>query len=212
MSRFSGNTDSHSEGDSSATEGTTQPRTPTVWNPPIRGTARPPSRPSSTTPTPRSASSHRISSSLYQPETGSPSREGGDRRIHSPWRNSNVPPRRESPTTLEPLTVSISTLPEPPTEPVLDPDITLTSESEEETYKLAEDNRMEIALMSRPTEFKAGLPEDFSGKNDNATQWLLAMKAYFVINDKVYTEDAATVLIFLNTLSKGRGATFAEGW
>ena len=71
---------------------------------------------------------------------------------------------------------------------------------------------MEIALMSRPTEFKAGLPKDFSGKNDDATRWLLAMKAYFVINDKVYTEDATTVLIFLNKLSKGRGATFAEGW
>ena len=38
------------------------------------------------------------------------------------------------------------------------------------------------------------------------------MKAYFVINEKVYTEDATTVLIFLNKLSKGRGATFAEGW
>ena len=97
-------------------------------------------------------------------------------------------------------------------EPVLDPNITLTSESEEETYEPAGDNRMEVALMSRPTKFKAGLPEDFSGKNDNATHWLLAMKAYFVINEKVYTEDATTVLIFLNKLSKGRGATFAEGW
>ena len=38
------------------------------------------------------------------------------------------------------------------------------------------------------------------------------MKAYFVINEKVYTEDATTVLIFLNKLSKGRGATFTEGW
>ena len=54
-------------------------------------------------------------------------------------------------------------------EPVPDPNITLTSESEEETYEPAEDYRMEIALMSRPTEFKAGLPEDFSGKNDDAT-------------------------------------------
>ena len=71
---------------------------------------------------------------------------------------------------------------------------------------------MEVALMSRPTKFKAGLPEDFSGKNDNAMRWLLAMKAYFVINEKVYTEDATTVLIFLNKLSKGRGATFAKGW
>ena len=88
---------------------------------------------------------------------------------------------------------------------VPDPDVTLTSESEEETYELAEDNRMDVALMSRPTEFKAGLPEDFSRKNDDATCWLLAMKAYFVINEKIYTEDATTVLIFLNKLSKGRG-------
>ena len=71
---------------------------------------------------------------------------------------------------------------------------------------------MEVALMSRPTKFKVGLPEDFSGKNDDTMHWLLAMKAYFVINEKVYTEDATTILIFLNKLSKGRGATFAEGW
>ena len=71
---------------------------------------------------------------------------------------------------------------------------------------------MEVALMSRPTEFKAGLPEVFSGKNDNTTHWLLAMKAYFVINATIYMDDATTVLIFLNKLSKGRGATFAEGW
>ena len=118
MSWFSGNTDSDSKGDSSTTEGTTQPRTPTVWNPPIRGTACPPSRPSSATSTPRPASSHRISLSLYRPETGSPSREGGDRRVHSPWRNSNVLPQHESPAPLEPLAISISTLPEPPMEPI----------------------------------------------------------------------------------------------
>ena len=66
---------------------------------------------------------------------------------------------------LESLPISISTLPEP----ILDPDITLTSESEEETYEPAEDYCMDVALMSRPTEFKAGFPEDFSGKNDDAT-------------------------------------------
>ena len=71
---------------------------------------------------------------------------------------------------------------------------------------------MEVALMSRPTKFKAGLPEDLSGKNDDATRWLLAMKAYFVINARIYTDDTTTILIFLNKLSKGRGATFAEGW
>ena len=71
---------------------------------------------------------------------------------------------------------------------------------------------MEVALMLRQTEFKAGLPEDFSGKNDDTMHWLLAMKAYFIINTGIYTEDATTVLIFLNKLSKGRGATFAKGW
>ena len=71
---------------------------------------------------------------------------------------------------------------------------------------------MDVALMSRPTKFKAGLPEDFSGKNNDAMRWLLAMKAYFIINEKVYTKDATTILIFLNKLSKGRGATFAKGW
>ena len=38
------------------------------------------------------------------------------------------------------------------------------------------------------------------------------MKAYFIINKRIYTKDATTVLIFLNKLSKGRGATFAKGW
>ena len=71
---------------------------------------------------------------------------------------------------------------------------------------------MEIATMSRPTKFKAGLPEDFSGKNDDAMCWLLAMKAYFIINERVYTEDATTILIFLSKLSKGRGDTFTKGW
>ena len=71
---------------------------------------------------------------------------------------------------------------------------------------------MEVALMSRPTKFKAELPEDFSGKNDDAMHWLLAMKAYFVINARIYTDDTTTVLIFHNKLSKGRGATFTEGW
>ena len=71
---------------------------------------------------------------------------------------------------------------------------------------------MEVALMSRPTEFKAGLLEVFSGKNDNATHWLLAMKAYFVMNSTVYTDNATTVLIFLNKMSKGRGDTFTKGW
>ena len=81
----------------------------------------------------------------------------------------NLSPQHESPAALEPLPITISTLPKPSLEPVPDPNIVITSESEEETYEPTEDNCMEIALISRPTEFKAGLPKDFSGKNDDAT-------------------------------------------
>ena len=66
--------------------------------------------------------------------------------------------------------------------------------------------------MTQPTEYKAGLPEDFSGRNNDAMCWLLAMKAYFVVNARVYMDEKITVLTFLNKLSKGRGATFTEGW
>ena len=86
------------------------------------------------------------------------------------------------------------------------------SGSEEETYKPAEDNCIEVALMSRPTKYKAGLPEDFSRKNDDAMHWFLAMKAYFIIHNEVYKDDSTTMLIYLNKMSKGRGGTFTEGW
>ena len=86
----------------------------------------------------------------------SPSREGGDRRIHIPWRNSNVLPRCELPAALEPLPITITILPKPSLEPIPDLDIEITSESKEETFELTEDNHMEVALMSRPTEFKQG--------------------------------------------------------
>ena len=211
MSQFSRNTNSDSEGDSSATEGPTQSRTPSIWNPALCGTTCLPLQPLSMSSTPRPASSHRISSGFHQLETGSPSRESGDRRIHSSWRNLNVPPQCESPAALEPLPITISTLLKPTLEPVPDPDIEITSD-EEETFEPAEDNCMEVPLMSKPTEIKAGLLEDFSGKNEDAMCWLLAMKAYFGMNNEIYKDDKTIVLVFLNKMSKGRGGTFAEGW
>ena len=66
--------------------------------------------------------------------------------------------------------------------------------------------------MSKPAEIKDGLPGDFSGKNNDATQWLLAMKAYFGMNNEIYKDDKTVILVFLNKMSKGRGSTFAEGW
>ena len=71
---------------------------------------------------------------------------------------------------------------------------------------------MEVALMSKPNKIKAGPPEDFSGRNDDATRWLLAMKAYFGMNQEIYKDKKNVVLVFLNKMSKGRGGTFAKGW
>ena len=71
---------------------------------------------------------------------------------------------------------------------------------------------MEVALMSKPTEFKARLPEDFSGRNEDAMHWLLAMKAYFEMNNEIYKDDKTIVLVFLNKMSKGGGGAFTEGW
>jgi len=58
---------------------------------------------------------------------------------------------------------------------------------------------------------KAGLPEDFSGRNEDARRWILAMSAYFNMCSPRYTEKQMK-LILLNKMSKGRGADFSEGW
>ena len=71
---------------------------------------------------------------------------------------------------------------------------------------------MEVVLMSKPNQIKAGLLKDFSGKNDDTTCWLLAMKAYFGMNEEIYKDKKNVVLVFLNKMSKGRGSTFTEGW
>ena len=71
---------------------------------------------------------------------------------------------------------------------------------------------MDVALMSKPTEIKAGLLDVFSGKNEDTTRWLLAMKACFGMNEEIYKDEKNVVLVFLNKMSKGRGGTFTEGW
>ena len=67
-------------------------------------------------------------------------------------------------------------------------------------------------LMDEPAELKAGLPEDFSGRNEDATWWLFAMKAYLTINQEVYSDEKTRLLVMLNKMSKGWGTTFTEGW
>ena len=60
-------------------------------------------------------------------------------------------------------------------------------------------------------ELTAGLPQDFSGKEEDAMRWILAMKAYFIINGDTYNEKAQT-LVMLNKMGIWRGSTFTKGW
>ena len=51
-------------------------------------------------------------------------------------------------------------------------------------------------------ELKAGLPENFSRKEEDANLWLLQMKAYFTLNPSLY-EEKNWILTFLNKMDKG---------
>ena len=53
---------------------------------------------------------------------------------------------------------------------------------------------------------------DEKGEKGIGGSSIVTMKAYFIINTGTYMDDSTTILIFLNKLSKGRGATFAKGW
>ena len=67
-------------------------------------------------------------------------------------------------------------------------------------------------MPSHPSELKTALPADFSGKNDDATRWIKAMKAYFTLNSTLYSSDAAKIMTTLNKMSSGRGAPYAKTW
>ena len=67
-------------------------------------------------------------------------------------------------------------------------------------------------MSSHTSELKAALPANFSGKNDGTTQWIKAMKAYFVQNSTLYTIDTTKIMTTLNKMSSGRGAPYTETW
>ena len=67
-------------------------------------------------------------------------------------------------------------------------------------------------MSSHTTELKAALPSDFSRKNDDATRWIKAMKAYFVLNATLYSSDATKIMTTLTKMSGGRGVPSAETW
>ena len=72
--------------------------------------------------------------------------------------------------------------------------------------------RVPPVMSSHTAELKATLPADFSGKNNDATQWIKAMKAYFTLNVTLYSSDAAKIMTTLNKMSSGRGAPYAKTW
>ena len=51
-------------------------------------------------------------------------------------------------------------------------------------------------------ELKAGLPRNFSGREEDANLWLLQMKAYFALNPLLY-EEKNRILAFLNKMDQG---------
>ena len=68
--------------------------------------------------------------------------------------------------------------------------------------------------MSTTTAFvdiKAGFPEDFSRRSEDARRWILAMSVYFNMCGPRYTAKQMK-LILLNKMSKGCGADFSKGW
>ena len=61
-------------------------------------------------------------------------------------------------------------------------------------------------------ELKASLPRNFSGREEDANLWLLAMKAYLTMNPSLYEEkEKNKILAFLNKMGVGHSKSFAKG-
>ena len=66
---------------------------------------------------------------------------------------------------------------------------------------------MDVAWVNnKPAKLKARLPEYFSGRNKDDTHWLMAMKAYFIMNEEIYHNPKHVVVVMLTKMSKGRGS------
>ena len=71
---------------------------------------------------------------------------------------------------------------------------------------------MRIGRIAHNESTLLGEPNSFSGKGEDATRWLMVMRAYFRINSDFYDNEKKIIMIFLSKLTKGRASTFAEGW
>ena len=160
---------------------------------------------------------------VYPLGVSSPSGVTGSRRISSTWRNLDIETWHELTATLDPLPLTIVSIPEPITSVPSNLDIEITSEHSNKEISsppvpLHKPNPSPSPLLSTmevemsttlDVKIKVGLPEDFTRKGEDAMRWILAMKAYFLMNGTQYT-DMTKLLVTLNKMSKGRGAIFAK--
>ena len=63
-----------------------------------------------------------------------------------------------------------------------------------------------------PSEIKTALPAPFSGKTSEASRWLKAMDAYFLINPSIYSSDELKLALILSKMGTGKGIAFSEKW
>ena len=63
-----------------------------------------------------------------------------------------------------------------------------------------------------PSEIKTALPAPFSGKTLEASRWLKAMDAYFLINPSIYSSDELKLALILSKMGTGKGIAFSEKW
>ena len=93
----------------------------------------------------------------------------------------------------------------------LDPSDKEDAESSKEDYK---DPELEPAWIGRITDGPTlvGEPDSFSGKGEDTTRWLMAMKAYFELHQDFYDDEKKITTVFLKKLTNGRAGTFAKGW
>ena len=61
-------------------------------------------------------------------------------------------------------------------------------------------------------EIKTALPGPFSGKISEASRWLKAMDAYFLINPTMYSSDELKLALILSKMDVGKGIAFSEKW
>jgi len=92
-----------------------------------------------------------------------------------------------------------------------DPDLSDSDHGSDQSDIFLDDDNNDMSTTTALVDVKAGLPEDFSGRSEDARRWILAMSAYFNMCRPWYSSKQMK-LILLNKMSKGRGAAFSEGW